>query len=114
MATFKSALAICGLSQKQAADYLDVSLQTVKHWTSGRNRPPEGVWLMLGELFERIQAAADNASEVMSIDGVDPRAWANLEADLGDDSLPAGAASIAGAIALLTLVEERRVVAGKN
>ena len=108
MTTFKSALHVCGLSQQQAADFLGVSIQSIKHWSSGRTQPPGGVWEMLADLFERVQDAADNAADVMSLDGIDPRAWANIEADTGDDPLPEGVNSAAGAMALLMAVSAQK------
>jgi len=107
MATFKSAIAICGLSQSEAADFLQVSIDTVKSWCSGRSNPPLGVWQQLSSLFEQIQNAADNAADIMSLDGIDPRAWNNLEADLTDDALPTvGAMQAAGAMALLMAIAD--------
>ena len=104
MTTLKSALAICGLSQAEAARFFDVGLQTVKHWTSGRTNPPHGVWVMLADLFEQIQDAADFAADHMVVEGVDPRAWGHIDADLGQDSLPHGT-NIAGAMALLITIK---------
>lgn len=105
MTTFKSAIAICGLSQQQAADFLGVSLQTVKHWSSGRNNVPGGVWEMLSDLYVRIEQAADHAA--VELDAVDPRQWGSITADLGDDPLPDGADSAAGAMALLLAVADQ-------
>lgn len=104
MTTFKSCLAICGLSQSQAADFLGVALQTVKHWSSGRNNPPEGVWQMLSELYARIERAADNAA--VQLDGVNPRQWGKIQADLGEDPLPDGSDDVAGAMALMLAIQD--------
>ena len=106
MSTFKSALAICGLSQKQAADYLGVSLQTVKHWSSGRNNVPGGVWEMLSDLYTRIEDAADSAS--VKLDDVDPRQWGNIQANHTADPLPGGADQVAGAMALLLAISDSK------
>lgn len=108
MTTFKSALHVCGLSQQQAAHYLGVSLQSVKHWSSGRTQPPGGVWEMLADLFERVQDAADGAADSMKLDGIDPRVWGSIDADSGKDPLPEGADSAAGAMALLTAVSAHK------
>ena len=108
MSTFKSALSVCGLSQRQAAEYLGVSIQSVKHWSSGRTQPPGGVWEALADLLERVQDAADHAADSMAVDGIDPRAWGNIEADIGDDPLPPGADSAAGAMALLMAVSAHK------
>ena len=61
---------------------------------------------MLAGLFDQIMSAAEGAADVMDIEGIDPRAFNNLEADLNHDSLPAPAAKTAGAIALLLLLSD--------
>lgn len=106
MTTFKSAIQVCGLSQQSASDFLGVSLDTVKSWCSGRANPPVGVWQMLSDLFEQIEDAATGAADIMTLEGIDPRAWNNLEADLHSDGLPAFAAKTAGAMALLMAVQD--------
>ena len=50
---------VCGLSHREAADFLSVRLDTVKSWSSGRNPTPPGVLNELAALAERIDAAAD-------------------------------------------------------
>lgn len=108
MTAFKSALSVCGLSQQEAADLFDVRLDTVKSWCAGRNNPPGAVWQMLAGLFEQIQDAADGAAEHMALDGIDPRAWGNLEADLTNNPLPnGGPVRAAGAMALLMAIADR-------
>lgn len=110
MSAFKSAIGICGLSQSEAADFLQVSIDTVKAWCSGRANPPRGAWTMLASLFEQIQDAADGAAEVMALDGIDPRAWNNIEADIPGNELPTeGALRAAGAMALLMAVSDSPV-----
>lgn len=107
MTTFSAAISLCGLSQQQAATYFDVSKDTVKSWSSGRSNPPIGVWLMLRDLFYRIEDAADFAADHMDLNGIDPRAFNNLTADLGPDPLPDGAEGSAGAMALLMALRDR-------
>lgn len=105
MTTFKSSLGVCGLSQSEAAEFLEVSIDTVKSWCSGRANPPLGVWQLLASLFEQVQDAAEGAADVMDIEGVDPRAFNNIEADIPGNELPAsGAINAAGAMALLMTV----------
>lgn len=105
MTTFKSAISLCGLSQQEAADFLQVNINTIKSWSSGRANPPRGVWLQLASLWRQIEDAADGAAEVMDLEGIDPRAWNHLEADLTVDPLPtAGAMESAGAMALLMVL----------
>ncbi|TKD17940.1 hypothetical protein FBT96_12410 [Rhodobacter capsulatus] len=102
--TFAAAIAICGLSQQEAADYLGVRIDTVKSWSSGRNPPPDGVWGMLADLYRRVENAADHASSQIEPDLMDKRAMNNLQADSGEDPLPGGAAAVAGAMALLLAI----------
>lgn len=108
MATFASAIRLCGLSQREAAEVLDVSIDTVKSWCSGRANPPLGVWRFLALLFRQIERAADGAADVMDLEGIDPRAYNNIEADIAGDELPAaGALGAAGAMALLMVIAEK-------
>lgn len=107
MSTFKSAIAVCGLSQREAAEFLGVSLDTVKSWCAGRANPPLGVWTMLASLFEQIQNAADGAADTMNFEGINPRAFNKIEADLSGDELPVpGALAAAGAMALLMTIAD--------
>lgn len=61
MTPFSTLCAVCGLSQREAADFLRVRLDTVKSWGSGRDEAPTGVLAALAELDRRIQQAADEA-----------------------------------------------------
>lgn len=107
MTTFKSALGVCGLSQLEAADFFQVRIDTVKSWSTGRNPPPLGVWKQLASLFDQIQEAADGAADHMSLEGIDPRAFNNLEADLTTEELPVNSATkAAGAMALLMAIQD--------
>lgn len=107
MSAFKSALGVCGLSQTEAADFLQVSIDTVKSWCSGRANPPRGVWQMLASLFQQIQDAADGAADVMDLEGIDPRAYNAIEADITGNELPVeGALRAAGAMALLMAIAD--------
>lgn len=104
---FKSAIGICGLSQSEAAEFLSVSIDTVKSWCSGRANPPLGVWQMIASLFEQIQDAADEAAHTMALDGIDPRAYNQIEADIPGRELPMpGALRAAGAMALLMAIQD--------
>lgn len=108
MTAFKSSLGVCGLSQSEAADFLEVSIDTVKSWCSGRANPPLGVWQLLASLFEQVQDAADGAADVMDLEGIDPRAFNNVEAEIPGHELPMpGALKAAGAMALLIAIAER-------
>jgi DNA-binding XRE family transcriptional regulator len=106
MSAFKSAIGVCGLSQSEAAAFLEVSIDTVKSWCSGRANPPRGVWQILASLFQQVQDAADGAADSMTLEGIDPRAWNNIEADITGNELPVeGARRAAGAMALLMAVD---------
>lgn len=48
----------CGLSHREAAELLKVRLDTVKSWSSGRNRAGEGVIAELRALHAVIERAA--------------------------------------------------------
>lgn len=63
---FKQAIAICGLSQQEAAEFLDVRLDIVKSWCSDRNTPPEGAWAELAELYDRMDEAAESARDLIN------------------------------------------------
>jgi hypothetical protein len=52
----------CGLSQREAADVLGVSINTVKSWMAGRASPRHGVIAELRALYARIERAAAEAS----------------------------------------------------
>lgn len=110
MTAFQSALGVCGLSQTEAAVFLDVGLDTVKSWSAGRASPPLGVWQMLANLFEQIQDAADTAADVTELDGIDPHAWNSIEADIPADELRMqGARRAAGAMALLMAISDSSI-----
>lgn len=51
----------CGLSQREAAAFLNVRLDTVTSWSTGRNRCPDRVIGELQQLFARIDMAAFGA-----------------------------------------------------
>ncbi len=82
MTLFASILHGVGLSQAEAADYLNVSLDTVGSWTRGRRNPNEGVLAELRHLAQRQQTAAsagDTCREDWPCEGaylaVQRRAW---------------------------------------
>lgn len=55
----------CGLSQREAAELLGVRIDTVKSWSSGRNRAPDGVIKELRQLYGRIEQAAIEGIKVI-------------------------------------------------
>lgn len=58
--TFSLLVNRCGLSTREAAEFLDARVDTVKSWSSGRNKCPAGVIDQLRDLYASIEAAADN------------------------------------------------------
>lgn len=51
---FAACLSRLGLSQSQAADYLEVSLSSIKGWSSGRNPVPKNIWNELRQYEAKI------------------------------------------------------------
>lgn len=73
---FAAALAGLGLSQSEAAAYLDVRPDTVKSWCSGRRTPAPGAWAALHALARKQRLAAEaivaSIGEAKSIAGEPP------------------------------------------
>ena len=109
MSTFKSALALCGLSQSEASLFLGVSKSSIDKWNRGVSgyNPPEGVWVMLADRMRSILEAADYGADHMSVEGIDPRAWSNISVSLGNDNLDSSAEKIAGAMSLMMAIDDR-------
>ena len=53
----------CGLSQREAAEFLKVRIDTIKSWCAGRNVAKPTVLAELRELYAKIQAAADKLAQ---------------------------------------------------
>jgi len=71
----------CGLSQREAAEFLKVRIDTVKSWSAGRNAVKPEVLAELRRLYANIQAASDeltsHLSELLEMQrerGIKPRA----------------------------------------
>lgn len=109
MTTFKSALGLCGLSQQGAATFLGVSIQSVKDWSRGKSAPPFGVWVMLADLWDRIEDAGESAAEKIDPENMDRNQRNNVAADDGQDPLPQGADGTAGAVAVLSAILDRNL-----
>lgn len=58
---FSLLLQISGLSHREAADFLAVRLDTVKSWSSGRNRCPDGAMGDMRGLIAGQRQSAKNA-----------------------------------------------------
>ena len=91
---------------REAADFLEVSYDTAKSWSQGRNAPPAGVWRDLADLYARIEVAADFAASNLEPGLMSPRIANNLDADDGQDPLPGHGPSVAGAMALLLAMQD--------
>ena len=61
MNLYKALLDVSGFTQKGAADFHSVRLDTVKSWCGGRNQAPVGVISALADLIERMSTAIDEA-----------------------------------------------------
>lgn len=108
--TFKNALSLTGLSQREASLFFGVAEATVKKWCQNKNSPPEGVWIMLAARMRSILDASDFGADHMSLKGIDPRAWSNLSVSLGPaEELDARGEEMAGALALLMSIDDLRV-----
>lgn len=59
MTLFALLIQRCGLSLREAADFLNVRIDTVKSWSSGRNPTPRGVIDELRALYAQIERAAE-------------------------------------------------------
>lgn len=107
MTTFKSALAICGLSQAEAAAFLNVSLGSVKNWCRGKSAPSRDAWRTLAGLYAHIESVSNSTRLEMKTDLMGRRATNNIEANNGPDPLPGRGAAVAGARALLLVLHKQ-------
>jgi hypothetical protein len=95
----------CGLSIREAADFHAVPEDTIKSWSNGRRRPPDGVVAELRNLYQRIENAAHEAIKLIEDDEVELElgiAADDIEArSLGWPCVGAQAASLGLVVALL-------------
>lgn len=106
MTTFKHTLQICGLSQREAASFLNVSPSSIDKWSRNQRAVPEAVWQELADLYTQVEEAADRAAAIMQVDGIDERAFQNISADNVGLELPEGSTNVAGAMALMIALTE--------
>ena len=78
---YAACLSRLGLSQAEAAALHCVRLDTVKSWSSGRNRVPQGAWDDLRAHEGRIVNAGDAMIEAWSAAGSPPIEINDTEAD---------------------------------
>lgn len=65
MTLYDLLLQACGLSQREAADFHGVRLDTAKSWAQGRRAAPDGAINELRRLYERIEGAADQFLDLL-------------------------------------------------
>ena len=108
MTTFKRSIQACGLSQTEAAEFLGVSLQSVKEWCRGKYTPQPGVWQMIANLHRDIEDCADYGAHVLETDGLRQESYSHIESDVGGNDLPnQSTREIAGAKALLIYLADK-------
>lgn len=100
----------CGLSRREAAEFLNVSTETIHSWSSGRRNPPKGIFQELADLYEKIRNLAHEKAEKI-IDGdlsfIDQDFYKNWEIEDSDNCLPcSGARKAASAMALIFIFED--------
>lgn len=93
----------CGLSQREAAEFLKVRLDTVKTWYAGRDAAKPSVLAELRSLYAAIQVAADGLAkgndrllELQRERGVEPRGIVFGVAETDDVARSYGFPSLAG------------------
>lgn len=102
--TFNALRQSCGLSQLETADWLGVSLDTIKKWCSTQqpNCAPLGAYEELDELLVRIENLADQMSGRIDPDIMSKQALQGLSAsDNLDPPMPSGACSMAAALTIV-------------
>lgn len=78
---YAACLSRLGLSLAEAAALHDVGLPTVKHWSSGRRSPPQGVWDELRRYEARIVDGSEALREAWESAGEPPIEIDDSEAD---------------------------------
>ena len=67
MNLYKALLDVSGFTQKGAADFHSVRLDTVKSWCGGRNTAPVGVISELADLIKRMSRAIEEAKAQIDV-----------------------------------------------
>lgn len=109
--TFNALRQACGLSQSETADWLRVSLDTVKKWCSmgQSNCAPLKAYEELDALLTRIEGLADQMSGQIDPDVMGKEALQGLSADDSlEPDMPSGACSMAAALAIAYAMREIR------
>jgi hypothetical protein len=85
MTPYKLLLDLAGLSQREAAAFHGVRIDTVKSWSVGRNNAPSGALDELAVLIDRQIQAADQAAETVADQAADRGAPETVEIGLAAD-----------------------------
>lgn len=109
MSTFDLMLKQCGLSRREAAEYFDVSDDTIHSWAQGRRTPNPRIFEQLATLYRHIYDVANNTVALMNEQRITPRDILKshtgvgfFDAQNGADELPCdGARKAAETLALL-------------
>ncbi|MBB2158098.1 hypothetical protein HLH33_17650 [Gluconacetobacter diazotrophicus] len=86
---FSLLVQVCGLSHREAAEMLKVRHDTVKSWSSGRNRTPDTVLEELVALAARIEKAATEALAQIETAAVQHGVPAEIELGIASDDAEA-------------------------
>jgi hypothetical protein len=105
----------CGLSHREAADILRVRPDTVKSWSSGRNRTPDAVLEELAALAARIEKATAEALAQIETAAAQHGVPAEIELGVASDDAEAqfiGWPCVGAQTACLALVVARGIKRG--
>lgn len=101
---FANALSLVGLDQNAAANYLEVRLDTVKSWRSGRRKIPYDVWLEIAKLYSEIEKERDTAAVEMEGNINDILKLNYVEEDNNENALLGDGKGRSEAMAVLSLL----------
>ena len=86
MTAFKAAINLCGLTQLDAANLLNVSLPTIKVYSTGLANPTRVIWSQLARQFQHISSAADSAAEKIIFNEMDKELFNSMRVTDGEKS----------------------------
>lgn len=109
MTTFDLMLKQCGLSRREAAEFFDVSADTIHSWAQGRRTPNPRIFEQLATLYRHIYNVANNTVAIMTEQKITPLEFLKdhtgngfFDSLNGADELPCdGARKAAETLALL-------------
>ncbi|MCA0400221.1 MAG: hypothetical protein LCH38_05325 [Proteobacteria bacterium] len=110
--TFSLIAERCGLSHREAAEFLGVRIDTVKSWSSGRNAAPTGAITQLRDLYNKIDRAAGEVIRHIAAVTAEHGAPEEIELGLASDDYearhpPLGWPCVGAHAAMLGLVAAR-------